>query len=246
MGTITRGYSWGATEEVTAAKLHTLVDSATISAILTVDISDAQITNAKVNDVSGAKLTTLTAVPSGAGVIPAANLTSVAQKGANSDITSLSGITTPLSVAQGGTGATAAANTANGVVVLDGSTKLPAVDGSNLTSVTVIGANSTITSLTGITSISNIARVVAYTGDGNLNRTVAHGLGRTPIYVMIVKDVDTAEGAIWITGLTAGGCKLFNGSTSTNDIKGVDATNITLGNSTLTNENAKTYVMFVI
>jgi len=56
--------------------------------------------------VSGTALTGLTSIPSAAGVIPSANLTSVAQKGANSDITSLSGITTPLSIAQGGTGYT--------------------------------------------------------------------------------------------------------------------------------------------
>lgn len=76
MATISRGYSFGATEQVTAAKLHSLVDSATITAIQTANISDLQITNAKVADVSGAKFTNLNATPSGAGSLPIANLDS--------------------------------------------------------------------------------------------------------------------------------------------------------------------------
>jgi len=55
-----------------------------------------------------------------------------AAKGANSDITSLSGLTTPLSTAQGGTGKTANANAANGVVVNDANGYLVG-DGRNLT-----------------------------------------------------------------------------------------------------------------
>lgn len=74
MATLSKGYSFGATEEVTAAKLHSLVDSATIASIATADISNSAITDAKINDVSGAKFTTLTTIPAGAGVIPAANL----------------------------------------------------------------------------------------------------------------------------------------------------------------------------
>lgn len=59
--------------------------------------------------------------------------TSKADKGANSDITSLSGLTTALSTSQGGTGTTSSANTANGIVVLNGLGELPVLDGSNLT-----------------------------------------------------------------------------------------------------------------
>jgi len=178
MGTITRGYSWGATEQVTAAKLHTLVDSATISAILTADISDAQITNAKVNDVSGAKLTTLTAIPAGAGVIPAANLTSVAQKGANSDITSLAGLTTVLSRAQGGLASSVANNAASGVVFLDGSSKLPAVDGSQLTnlSATLVGISGQVFTSSGTwTCPAGITKVyVKLIGGGGEGGNTSH------------------------------------------------------------------------
>jgi len=110
IATISRGYSFGATEQVTNAKLHALVDSATISGIVNADIdASAGIVGTKLADVDGGKLTGLANISSAAGKIPAANLPIVdtyATKGANSDITSLSGLTTPLSVPQGGTGIT--------------------------------------------------------------------------------------------------------------------------------------------
>jgi len=81
-----------------------------------------------------------------------------ANAGNNSDITSIAGLTTPLTIAQGGTGtnattycnlstnvnyilpyanggtgSAAAPNGADGIVLLDGSARLPAVDGSLLT-----------------------------------------------------------------------------------------------------------------
>ena len=161
--TISRGYSFAATEQVTAAKLHSLVDSATISGISNSEIADNTIQDGKIYSVSGSKFVTLSGIPAGAGDIPKANLDGdwdtdgtlaansdlklatqkatktyadgKAAKGANSDITSLAGLTTPLSAAQGGTGATANANAASGVVVLDANSKLPAVDGSQLTGI---------------------------------------------------------------------------------------------------------------
>jgi hypothetical protein len=82
-----------------------------------VDTKLAQITTA--NKVSGTAITGLASVPSGAGALPVANggtaatsasaaRTSLgaAASGANSDITSLTGITTPLGIAYGGTGST--------------------------------------------------------------------------------------------------------------------------------------------
>lgn len=155
MATITKGYTFGASESVTNAKLHSLVDSATITGIVNADVAaGAAIDFTKIaqSNIDGSKLTGLANIVSGAGVIPAANLTSVAQKGANGDITSITGLTTALTTAQGGTGATAAANAANGVVVptgavntangaviLDASAKLPAVDGSALTGLSAGG-----------------------------------------------------------------------------------------------------------
>lgn len=77
MAVLTKGYSFGATETVTAAKLHALVDSGSISGIQTTDISDDVITDDKINSVGGAKFTTLSAIPGGAGVIPTANIPNI-------------------------------------------------------------------------------------------------------------------------------------------------------------------------
>lgn len=79
--TIVKGYTFGSTELVTSAKLHSLVDSATISGIVNAEISaSAAIADSKLatistaGKVSGAALTSLANIPAGAGVIPAANL----------------------------------------------------------------------------------------------------------------------------------------------------------------------------
>ncbi|UOF78236.1 membrane-anchored cell surface protein [Caudoviricetes sp.] len=52
MGTLGRGYTFGASETVTNLKLHMLVDSGTVSNIATADISDSAITTAKINDLA--------------------------------------------------------------------------------------------------------------------------------------------------------------------------------------------------
>ena len=59
MATITKGYTFGATETVTNAKLHTLVDSATITGIVNADIdASANIAASKLNLVGAGYLTT--------------------------------------------------------------------------------------------------------------------------------------------------------------------------------------------
>lgn len=73
MATLGAGYAFGATEEVTAAKLGTLVTGGSVSGIVAADITDGTITNAKINSIDGGKLTGLASVPAGAGVLPAAN-----------------------------------------------------------------------------------------------------------------------------------------------------------------------------
>jgi len=73
MADIARGINFGATEQVTAAKLHALVDDATVSSIVAADITDGVITNAKISDVAGSKFTGLANIPAGSGVIPVAN-----------------------------------------------------------------------------------------------------------------------------------------------------------------------------
>jgi hypothetical protein len=76
---------------------------------------------------------------------------SAAKSGANSDITSLTGLTTPLSTAQGGTGAGVLTGYryANGSGADTASTTIPY---SALTGTASSGANSNITSLTGLTT----------------------------------------------------------------------------------------------
>ena len=58
-----------------------------------------------------------------------------ADNGANSNITSLSGLTTPLSCTQGGSGSSAECNDPNGAVILDNLGAYPALDGTNITNV---------------------------------------------------------------------------------------------------------------
>ncbi len=86
-----------------------------------------------------------------------------ASKGANSDITSLSGLTTPLSRAQGGLASTAANNVANGPVFLNASAQLPAVDGSLLTGISTIPGAGTITSTMLKTASGEVSKSAAET-----------------------------------------------------------------------------------
>ncbi len=62
MSTISKGYIWGSTELVTNVKLHTLVDSATISGILNTEITTAAATiatNASIVSTAGANIVNL-------------------------------------------------------------------------------------------------------------------------------------------------------------------------------------------
>jgi hypothetical protein len=84
MATVTKGKTFTSTEQVTAAKLGSLVDSATVTEIVNADInSSAGIVDTKLaqiataSKVSGAALTALSSIPSGAGAIPSANLTAI-------------------------------------------------------------------------------------------------------------------------------------------------------------------------
>lgn len=144
---------------------------------------------------------------SGATTAAAARLAlSAAASGANSDITSLSGLTTALSVAQGGTGATAAGPTAAHNIGAAAS-----------------GANSDITSLSGLTtplpvteggtgSTTAAAAATAYgLGTGSNVQFASLGLGvaaqaGTSLYV----DPGTVVNAAW-TGVNIGG---FTGQTT--------------------------------
>lgn len=83
MATVTKGYSFGSTELVTNTKLHTLVDSATVTNIVNADVkSNAAIVDTKLAQIStyekvlGASLGTLSGIASAAGYIPMINIAS--------------------------------------------------------------------------------------------------------------------------------------------------------------------------
>lgn len=85
MAIVTRGYTFGATEQVTASKLHNLADNATVTGIVNADVSNsagiedsklAQILTA--GKVSGTALLNLDDIDSSAGIIPSANLPTIA------------------------------------------------------------------------------------------------------------------------------------------------------------------------
>jgi hypothetical protein len=86
MATMQRGYTFGATEQVTAAKLHLLVDNGQVDDIVAADITDGSITDAKISSISGSKFIQLNLIPPGAGVIPAANLPAIPGSSINSVI----------------------------------------------------------------------------------------------------------------------------------------------------------------
>jgi len=116
---LTRGVDKYAASSITTDSIldGTLANSDIAGTAAIVDTKLAQITTA--SKVSGTSLTGLASVPSGAGVIPTANLTSVAQKGANSDITSITGLITPLARSQGGVGSTIDNNATGGIALVD-------------------------------------------------------------------------------------------------------------------------------
>ena len=128
--------------------------------------------------------------------------TAFATSGANTNITSLAGLTTALTAAQGGTGQT--------------------------------------------TSLAFGGKVIAYAGNSTDNRTVTHGLGRTPILVIITAISTGVPTAIWMTGFAAGySGEVTNGSVNNTMIKGVSSTVVTLGTTSI-NSAGTNYVMFVI
>lgn len=94
-----------------------------------------------------------------------------------------------------------------------------------------------------------IISVVQYTGNGTDDRTVAHGLVSAPGWVMIIKDAtngqDTAEvGCIWTAGSANDRSRsMGDGTTRTDAIKSVGATNVVLGDHGWVNDNNETYTM---
>jgi hypothetical protein len=122
-----------------------------------------------------------------------------AAKGANSDITSLSGLTTALSVAQGGTGSTtaAAARTALGATATGDAVFIAASAAAARTALSAAssGANSDITSLTGVTGVINEAKGTDIASAATINLTTATGNLVDVTGTTTVTAITLAEGA---------------------------------------------------
>ena len=134
--------NWDAIELLTESALQ-ITNAKVAAAAGIVDTKLAQITTA--SKVHGSSLTGLASIPAGAGVIPSANI----------------GITLPVSTANGGTGSTANANAASGVVVLNASSQLPAVSGALLTGISITKATLGIDSGT-FTSVTEGNQAVSF------------------------------------------------------------------------------------
>lgn len=83
----------------------------------------------------------------------------------------------------------------------------------------------------GITA-SDIAGVVAsgtYAGNSTANRAVAHGLGRTPRFVLIVRRAVRAHFVLLTSGNIA---PIENSATGSQPVTAADATNFYVGNAT--------------
>jgi len=100
MATLTKGQTFGASEQVTNTKLHALVDSATCTAIANADIdSAAAIADTKLatistaNKISGKALSVLATIPSAAGVIPISNMVKLGSTATNATRPSVSTLT---------------------------------------------------------------------------------------------------------------------------------------------------------
>ncbi|WP_055128530.1 hypothetical protein [Pseudomonas mediterranea] len=120
-----------------------------------------------------------------------------ANAGANSDITSLVGLTTPLSVAQGGTGGNTqvAAQTALGGTTVGRAvfTAVSAAAGRTAITAAASGANSDITSLTGLTTALSVSQ--GGTG-GNTQATARTGLGLGTSAVMDILGTVAQTGGV--------------------------------------------------
>lgn len=124
-----------------------------------------------------------------------------AQKGANSDITSLTGLTTPLSIAQGGTNATSAANAL---------TELGAYPASNPSGFT--SNTGTVTSVGGTGTVNGLTLSGTVTSSGNL--TLGGTLTNVDLTSQVTGTLPAANGGTGLTSPGANGNVLTSNGTA--------------------------------
>ena len=110
------------------------VNGTALTGLASVPSGAGVLPTANIPSIDGSKLTGLAKIPSDSGVIPVANIPDL-------NASKITAGTLPNE--RGGTGSTAKANSASGVVILDANSKLPAVDGSLLTGIVVPDASIT-------------------------------------------------------------------------------------------------------
>ena len=249
MATVTKGKTFGSTETVTAAKLHQLVDSATVTGIVNADIAaGAAIASTKLDSTTAGYITTGgnftvtgTYTFSTAPVLPADTVDAITEIKS----TLKSGSDTTLITGTKGTENYTAKWNGDGDLV-DGYEVLDE-DDMNSDSATKLATQQSIKAY--VDGVSSIIKVVGYEGDGQDDRTVAHGLGRTPVLVILTRDSDeqdTNDASIWMTGMGTGCMCLTDGGYKADYIKAVDGTNVTVGDNANVNGNGKDFILVAI
>lgn len=175
---------------------------------------------------TGALVVTVTSI-SGSGTLAAWTISQSApggaQEGANADITSLSGLTTPLSVLQGGTGVTT--KTGTGAVVLGTSPTLasPTLASPTLTSPVIAGTPSGVGTLIATTAVASTSGTsIDFTGIPNWVKRITvmlQGVSTTAssdIIVRIGATVPETSGYLGCAVQPSGGSNV-NGSNNTDN-----------------------------
>lgn len=84
--------------------------------------------------------------------------------------------------------------------------------------------------------------IKAYTGNAPSTQSIAHGLGTTPSFVVIIRTDGSGQSPVfWTTSLASGFVILGSGTASNTTITSVDATNVVLGTSNNANAGSVTF-----